>query len=447
LTRYNWPDDLVLFLQFDEEVGNKAIDQSKYDNHGTIRGATKVDGKIGRALQFDGVDDYVEIPRSASLEPEILTICAWFKINSPPKVAGHIVDHYSSEGGYFMRVRNYGDRMVLQGYVRCGNIASGLDSITLLETGKWYFGAFVADGEKLRLYLNGKLDRETDQGVLPCGIDKPIRIGAYTPTTWLFNGIIDEVRIYNRALSEEEIRQIYLEGFRNYIEPNTRPLLQNNGLVLELNFEEGSGNKAYDNSGYKNDGTIYGAIRVKGMIGDALEFDGVDDYVEVPDAPCFTWTDGVTVLAWIKPYSWGEGNWGRIVHKHGEIEFFVSGPGEKLNAWIYTTDGAFSHGSYKNSIKLNEWQHVAFRYDGSNMMFFINGKVASSVKAASGVLRDTTNPVYVGARKNLDDRWFDGIIDEVKIYNRPLSEEEIRREYYRGKLCLHHGIDKENEEL
>jgi len=420
---------LVLELQFDEGIGSRAVDQSKYDNHGDIKGAAWTKGVIGNALKFDGVDDYVEIPRSASLEPKILTICAWFKINKAPSVAGHIVDHYSSEGGYFLRVRNYGDRMVLQGYVRCGGTASGSDSRTLLETGKWYFGTFVADGEKIKLYLNGKLDVEASQTVLPCGIDKPIRIGAYTPTTWLFNGIIDEVRIYSRALSEEEIKELYQQGLTKLIPVNSHPQLIERGKILHFTFDGTDPSKVYDISGYKNDGIIGGAIRDVGFIGKAMKFDGVDDYVEVPNTPVLDTvgqTNAFTVSVWVKPYViW---NYDRIVYWLGSLMhvYVVEGEG-RMRCLVSGLDpGVYVSNS---PLEADKWSFWALTWDGSKVRLYKNGELDTEL-SSTGTFDPSGRKVVIGNWENYTDpRTFHGWIDEVRIYNRALSSEEIRALY------------------
>ncbi|MEM0360148.1 MAG: DUF2341 domain-containing protein [Candidatus Diapherotrites archaeon] len=184
-----------------------------------------------------------------------------------------------------------------------GNNWSGaiLTSQSTLSTNAWQHIVATYDGSTKKLYINGVLDSNTVSVSGSVGQNsRKFSIGASdTGTAWAnyFNGFIDEVRVYNRALSIEEVQQLY-----NSSKPED--------AVLHLKFDEGTGLIASDSSAYGNHGLLYNfhAPRSTGWTsdaidGNALEFDGVDDYVKVSDSNTLKITSSLTVEGWFKPDS------------------------------------------------------------------------------------------------------------------------------------------------
>ena len=206
-------DGVVAEWHFDGD----AKDTSGNGNDGTIYGATWVDGKLGKALSFDGVDDYVEVLDSASLDiTDKITIEAWIKPNHiqstdyPTIFSKHI--GISPGAQYQMGLGKNGI-----GYkIRFCSEPSVGDPCPVgnadIELSEWNHLAITFDGNKVRYYLDGIIDTEFNMdGPLP-HYTANIAIGAAPHKRWYFKGIIDEVRIYNRALSEEEIKEHYESG-------------------------------------------------------------------------------------------------------------------------------------------------------------------------------------------------------------------------------------------
>jgi len=215
------------------------------------------------------------------------------------------------------------------------------------------------------------------------------------------------------------------------------------GLVAYYSFDDCS---AKDLSGNGNDGIIYGAKCVDGKFGKALRFDGVDDYVEVPDSPSLDITDEITIEVWVKGYGFA-GDFRQIVGKSPDTVL------RHLNfAYDLRVDKAgplrfsINNGDWQYvlaTIEEGKWYHVVGTYDGSEMRLYVNGELKDT-KSVSGSIITNDAPVSIG-RLPTDDYW-NGIIDEVRIYNRALSEEEIRALYERGvaprpKLAIKMDID------
>ena len=208
-------DELVASWHFDEGSGNITYDSSGNDNDGTIYGATWVDGKFGKALSFDGIDDYVDCGDSESLRlgTSDFTIAVWFKENTGVSSHGSLISKgtYAANGEYAIYVFN-GDHIR---YCFEGDCEHG--DHTGLNDWQWHFMVSVQNGSVNRGYIDCELDAEnTDMsvdittnkhqgiGVRNLGVD-----GSTNLADAYFNGIIDEVFIFKRALSEEEILDLY----------------------------------------------------------------------------------------------------------------------------------------------------------------------------------------------------------------------------------------------
>ncbi|MHA2022682.1 MAG: DUF2341 domain-containing protein, partial [Candidatus Thorarchaeota archaeon] len=200
-------DGVVGAWYFDEGSGNTACDSSGNGNDGTIYGASWVDGKFGKALRFDGVDDYVKVPNSENLTlTKQVTVTAWIKttmglVNYRPAIAG-------KHDSYFLTIGEYTeDYPRVVGYIKGENKGwKCIAGTTYINDEKWHFAAMTYDNSVLKVYCDGVLENQStiDDDIYHDTSD--FKIGFYGEC---FNGTIDEVCTYNRALSEEEISDLY----------------------------------------------------------------------------------------------------------------------------------------------------------------------------------------------------------------------------------------------
>jgi len=202
------------------------------------------------------------------------------------------------------------------------------------------------------------------------------------------------------------------------------------GLVLWLKFNEGSGNIAYDSSFYNNHGTIYGATWTDGKFGKALSFDGVDDYVEIPDSESLDITDAITVMVWVN----GDlaSQYKGILEKRDSTASgfaLLSWDADEIKFEITNIGLSISKGGLESF----RWYHVVGTYDSSTGKgyLYING-VKVGEDTASGAIKPNDAKLFIGSRGigNKPSCYFNGTIDEVRIYNRALSENEIKMLYY-----------------
>ena len=200
------------------------------------------------------------------------------------------------------------------------------------------------------------------------------------------------------------------------------------GLVSYWSFDDAhtDGNIVIDLKG-NNDGTINGAPKiVKGKFGDALEFSEAADYVDCGNDGSLTSIGSqVTVEAWIKPNDVG---WGIIagVSRSASNTYDLAFSPDRLIDWcLWNGDVETWPFHSKSQLNLGEWHHITGFYDSSKVRIYING-VIDNEQGFNGELKHNGENFLIGTRTS-DNLYFKGIIDEVRVYNRALSEAEISR--------------------
>jgi len=203
-------------------------------------------------------------------------------------------------------------------------------------------------------------------------------------------------------------------------------------LVLYLSFDEGAGGTAGDSSLYGFDGKITGAKWVNGKFGEALEFNGVGDFV-VPDNPNLLLPDAGTLMAWanISTES-GHASWPRIMIKAntngGTDGYDFLFDRENAYAIRFCIGGVCT--SYE-AVETDSWHHVAVTYDGKTILVYLDGEnVGEGAQAAAAI--DTTGSDLQIGNGIAADRAYNGILDEIRIWSRALSEDEIEWNMNKG---------------
>ncbi len=210
--RVSLGDSLVGEWTFDDGT---AKDTSGNGNNGTINGATPVDGIIRRALSFDG-NDYVEALHSSNFDLKELTIELWIK--APSSMGGIVYRALLSKQSTVVNDRDYNfytystdgikvTRLHFSSH-RFGSSSYNLPSAYNPNT--WHYVAFTINLSAKYNYYSDGVNFASGTGIVGnANNDYPIRIGR-ADNYW--NGTIDEVRVYNRALTSAEIQQHYVEG-------------------------------------------------------------------------------------------------------------------------------------------------------------------------------------------------------------------------------------------
>jgi hypothetical protein len=199
-------------------------------------------------------------------------------------------------------------------------------------------------------------------------------------------------------------------------------------LVAYWTFDEGSGDAVYDTSGNDNNGTINGATWGVGKYGTALQFNGQENYVEVPSSDSLEIDDNVTIAAWINWIDAGD-TWICILangQQNGPWEnygLFINRDSRFLYFTLSLDGGHVTQQTPNNITVPNEWVHVCASWDGSAARIYVNGEMELEI-AKAGTLVPPGLPLRIGHR-NGSVHYFNGTIDEVRIYNHALTEAEI----------------------
>ena len=207
-------------------------------------------------------------------------------------------------------------------------------------------------------------------------------------------------------------------------------------LVAWYKFDEGSGTTAYDSARHHN-GTVYGATWAAGKVGGALNFDGWDNYVAADDDPELNITGDITIGAWVNFREGGlmyDGSEKAIVSKtvyngafNNPYDFRTSISIEPELAMVRANYTGHEVTYSDNHISLNSWHYVAVRVENMVTDFYVDGILTGKSDPAPRLTSPPTGNdlrLLIGARD--DGLFFNGLIDDVRIYNRALSATEIR---------------------
>ena len=383
-------------------------------------------GKIGTALNFDGSNDYAT--GFTSLLDNI-TISAWINSNSPGGL-----DNIFGGAGILCYPSIYSSKFQVY-----DNVA-WRSTTTTIQPNTWYFVtlSFANSTKDLKLYINGNLEY-SGTGLSTFTTSSISTIGSYgSGVIRNFHGKIDQIKIYDYIRTPAQIAWDYNRG---------KPIAWykmdecQGSTVGDWSMNGNTGNISIGPSGSQ---TILGtcsagtsAAWTNGALGrwnSSLNFDGIDDYVDIGTAPTIAGSfNTTTISAWIN-VTGGTGTWRAIVspadshHFHFQIrnnnmlEIYFYGPGIGT---ISTT--LFDSSNY------NKWFHIVGIWDGAYAKLYINGKLESQSTAGSGTISAATTDLTIG-RGYGPGRYFSGQIDDVRIYNYALTSEQVKQVYNNGSV-------------
>ena len=454
---------LVGYWDFEEGKGQIAYDKSGNSGDGTltnmnsqswIQGATSTQGVItGDALRFENSGNpYVSIGTKSKLNLSgEMTISAWAKFAGNGGSTRTIAGDGASAGGscqYELAIDNSNPaKFTFTWGSVSGSCQTAATSVTTLVKNTWYHVVATRSGSsgawKANIYVNGNREGGTTTSTNPVAQASLSigRRGASNSQYWF--GAIDEVRIYNRVLSQNEITRLYrLQQPKFTPKPNTSSLT--NGLVGYWDFEEGKGQIAYDKSGKGNDGVIWGATSsspwvsgatsTQGAItGGALVFDGANTVVNL--GTHLNQGGEVTISAWFKTNTVASGAKPIISNVFGSSSDYGCeinrGTAGRLNMlWALNT---YAVGA--TPLVVNTWYHAVCVRSGSSGAWiartYLNGKLDGTQATATNPNAGNNQRSSIGARGDGAgaSSFFNGSIDEVRIYNRALSAAEVTRLY------------------
>jgi hypothetical protein len=422
-------DNLALWWPLDNLSGSQTWDISGSQRHGNIIPNSIVTGKSGNALSLNGNDNYVLVNSDAATNLSgNFSISAWVKrVNSGSMMLLSKKNGWNVDGGYEVELSG--------GIIRFlgGTVDAWADSNSVTWGSTWQHIAVVCETFSsttyVHFYHNGSdisSGDNTTNAVSQSSI--AMHIGNRTVDNSVdYTGEIDELRIFNKALSAVEVTQLYGLGTS----------VASANLTVHYSFDAISGNVIALSGGSGQTGTLTpnpgSATGLgSGVLGSGISLDGVDDAVEISSIGISGNTQHRTVMAWVKVSTWTNdaGVW-HTGATSGYQDFSVELTGTPgtmtLNLWGGDTDFNLSGGS-------GDWHHIAAVYNGTSFTVYVNGVSASTAAHVfdSGM---PDNGITVGKPRasGAGGSYFHGFVDDVRVYNTALIQSNIQLIYSIGR--------------
>jgi len=242
-------DGLTAYYPLDEKSGMDVEDGSGHENDGTLYGGQWTTGHIEGAVQLDGADDYIDLG-GLDIEGSGLSIACWFQADDFDNDDGRLVSKATgtaeADHWWMLSTTSSGGQYRLRFRLKTGTTTSTLvASSGSLSPGTWYHAAAVYDGSNMKLYLNGAevgSTGKTGDPAVNAGVNAWIGSNPPSEGSNVFDGLIDEVRLYSRALNPEEIFslstspvlvsvKIFLSGAYQSTPGGMRTILRDNGYI------------------------------------------------------------------------------------------------------------------------------------------------------------------------------------------------------------------------
>ena len=421
---------------------DRVVDKSPYANHGINYGSVSGDnrhGSPGKAFNLDGASDYVEFPNTRYIYQEgDHTFSLWTRATGP-RSGKFIACHYnwrfrwSNESTVTFDVgrMNSGTGPF---YYQSHNLGSSNNDWVMLT------GVYKPSSQIVKFYVNGDLVNSLDIGTdtMFDQYSRNLRIGySYHGNATFYEGLVDDIRIYNRALSENEIRMLY-----DTYQPQAKVSSASGGLIGHWSldqetFDPGT-NRITDLTPYENHGTNYGATFTTdrhGKSGGAMSFNGANNAVDISQLSYpNTWDDNFSISSWINipsDFSWSSGRYDNIVSRGtyiGSHGLARSPTNNSVCGWVRGDNGARVVCS---DITRDSWYLLTMTWDGEDLIFYVDDSYIGVSSGQRDGIPHQLNWTIGRARafSGGQGSWYEGLLDDVRIYNRALSQKEIQSLY------------------
>ena len=403
----------------------------------------------GRAVNFDGVNDYV-LANSFTMSGNQATFSFWANLDT------------IATGEFLLDTTNNGAQRFIVGFsddsgtvklavYRSEAPNAGWKFFGTVTTGEWHHIAIVLNNTTATAYVDG-VQSGSDQTITAIYLNgsNNTTIGAnYAESGSFIDGKVSNVKILNTNISEAQVQELYTNP--EQILPTG---VSASNLKLNLPMQEGSGSYVYDGSGNGNHGTITGATwATPAQYGyqsslvrsnTPMIFDYVNDYVD-----CGTLSDAfknvanMSVSVWVNPQHSADGgvDYHSIVnqwdHSAGTMSWglWLKAPDGSTDAHIHWNDGiAVEDGSA--TVSVNEWSHIAVTKSGGTVKLYHNGSEVHSGTGSSTTGNHSVDLLIGTQAKSSATAFFNGLINEVALWNTTLDADAVTALYNSGVPLL-----------
>jgi glycerophosphoryl diester phosphodiesterase len=408
---------LVAHWDFDEGSGNSLIDVTGNNNNGVINNSSYIAGKDSTCLSFNGTSSYVILPQSNSLDVsgDAVSISAWVNLNQLPSAMissyGPIYD--SDQDSYILYLDKANAELRFKVKDVSGDIERPGIPESSLNTGTWHHIAGVYNGHNVMIYLNGYLiDYHSNSDLDDLQIGQIAEIGRNNGS--YFSGKLDEIKIYNRALFPNEVKNLFNENYNLCLDTSIIEVyLDSLGISVSNNIN------ACDSVNIN--------ITQNNSFLSVFNFEGITDYININSNSAeiansshsfFSWIKTTNLIADERIFSINTLNGGNIslfgVY-NGKLDIY-NGAYHTANSYI--NDGLWHFVGYTWNISTN---NLSFWIDGVHDASFSNVNLTSS----------NTDLISLGQEF---DSWkasnkFSGQMSNITIWKKELNPSEIQNIY------------------
>ena len=423
----------------------QALDKSGNNNPGQRGNQKFIVGKIGQGVKFDGSASNISVTSTDVLNfnyNENFSVAMWVKIPPTQVNTAATVNLIISKSGanypFVWQVYNQTYSVeASRGKIKMarydGTFNPSVVTPVAVNDNKWHFLVFTKNSSILSDYVDGVFGSQgTDTTVSPTTNTAALILGAQLGVANPLTGSMDDVRIYNRALSAAEIAQLYTMGGGKISKTDLVRAQLRSGLVGHWTFDGGdvTANTTTDRSGQGNNGTRTAVTPVVGKIGQAMKFDGVNGRIAITQSVLTS--SPYSISFWFKNSPLATGA--------TYFPFQASASSFPRIQWQGTTNkmlfqGASNGYQYSKAINkpFNTWHLYTVTIPSSSATLlhtYIDGVVSENAPISTDVLSSPGNSWNIG--------WFSGFpylgdLDDVRVYNRALSAAEVTQLYRMGR--------------
>jgi len=404
-----------------------ANDESGNGNNGVVNGATLTSdrfGNVNSCYSFNGAS-YIQVNNwNAITGNSSFTVSFWTKPSQNNN--GWVLSFGTSSNGQGFEAGNYGWGGENFG-AQIWSYNYTPSTLTTTTFNNWTNITIVYSNNNLNAYKNGILVATQIVNYTTINLAQGIlSIGKQIDFNEFYNGSLDDISIYNRALTQSEITGLYNAGTNTCL-PSYLPT---NGLVGYWPF---CGN-ANDESGNGNNGVVNGATLTTdrfGDIGKAYSFNGAN-FISVANSNSINFTNQFTLSAWMNSSSLNssQGILGKgqnltqtgyaLLHRVDDNQTGIS-----LQSTPIIQAYAFSQ---PNQIGINNWNLITGTYDGTVVKLYVNGLLVSSMNSSISLTPNPLTSLFFGCELP-NFRFFNGSLDDIGIWNRALTASEVQNLY------------------
>ena len=454
--------NLKLHLPMNEGAGTTNYDGSGNQNHGTISGATWVKAETeiaqvglvrqNKPMVFDGSDDKVTVTyNSAFAITNDRTVSIIARLSNTGSLEGLFSTRVSADG-YVLRKNSDN---TLWGFNTGGSVISA--NILSYIDDKYHHIVYISsDTSGNAIYIDGSVvATNSDTGSATFSGDEDLIIGLDSSGgSNFFNGLINEVAIWDEVLDADAVTALYNSGTPLDASADSGNYASSDGLV---GYWRNDGDTTWtDRSTNSNDGTVAGSpasivltegitsgrdsqgFYLKDTTENCLTLNGAE-YVEVPDSEVFDFgQSNFSIEYWINT---SESTDVKIINQwnySGTTTVWASSSFEsriKTNKMYARVSNGSSGVDVTSTTSINDgnWHHIVFLRDGDTLRLYIDSSQEDTGDTTGITIPNTTRPLWIGKDVSSGNIFFNGLIDDVRIYSKALSSDEVTKNYNAGK--------------